>query len=41
MHLCIQRKTMITPALSQLYVTADLDCGAGGNEKKQRNATSE
>lgn len=35
MHLCIQRKTIIPTALSQLYLTAYLDCGAGENEKSK------
>jgi len=35
MHLCIQRKTMISPALSQLYLTAYLDRDAGENEKSK------
>lgn len=35
MHLCIQRKTMIFPALPQLYLTAYLDHGAGENEKSK------
>lgn len=35
MHLCIQRKTMISPALSQLYLTAYLDRGVGENEKSK------
>lgn len=35
MHLCIQRKTMISPALSQLYLAAYLDRSAGENEKSK------